>query len=254
MLTSFFNHPLALGIGLFLFLTAVVEAGFRLSLVTHLTEDEQRREQITASRDVLGVLLSLLLGFTLAMALPRYDLRRQLVLEEANSIGTAGLRADTLPSPYRENVRRILLQYATARLAYSAAGTSAAELREPLVRTKELQTQLWSQAAAVVQTSPTPVVSLFLQSVNELIDISEKRTAALENRIPVTIWVMLVSISLMTCLLFGLATRRRFWLLTFITPLMIAVVLGLIADLDSPRNGFIKTDLRSLQRAERELK
>jgi hypothetical protein len=34
---------------------------------------------------------------------------------------------------------------------------------------------------------------------------------------------------------------------------MIAVVIGLIADLDSPRNGFIRTDLKSPQRVELDL-
>jgi len=86
-----------------------------------------------------------------------------------------------------------------------------------------------------------------------MIDLAEKRMAALENRIPPTIWIMLIVIGVMTCLMFGYATRRQFWLVSLITPLMIAVVIGLIADLDSPRNGFIRTDLNSLQRVELDL-
>jgi hypothetical protein len=78
---------------LFLFAVAV-EAGIRLAVIGDITEDEPDRKQITASRDSLGILLSLMLGFTLAMALPPYDLRRQLAVEEANAIGTASLRAD----------------------------------------------------------------------------------------------------------------------------------------------------------------
>src|SRR4030095_478390 len=177
----------------------------------------------------------------------------QLVVEEANAIGTASLRADALPSPYRQKLRQLLVQYTKALLAYSLAGNSSEELRQPLALTKELQTQLWSQAATLAQTSPTPVVALFLASLNEMIDVAEKRMAALENRIPLTIWTMLIVIGVMTCLMFGYATRRRFWLVSLITPLVIAVVVGLIADLDSPRNGFIQTDLHSLQRVELDL-
>jgi hypothetical protein len=212
------NHPLLLAICLLILFAVAVEAGFRLAVIGGIVGDEQRREQITASRDALGVLLSLLLGFTLAMALPRYHLRRKLVLEEANAIGTSSLRAHALPSPYRERVRQLLLQYTKARLAYSVAGISSEGLREPLALTKELQTQLWSQAAAAAQTSPTPVVALFLQSLNEMIDLAEKRMAALENRIPPTIWIMLIVIGVMTCLMFGYATRRQFWLVSLITP------------------------------------
>ena len=38
-------------------------------------------------------LLALLLAFSLSIAINRYDERRQLVVAEANSIGTAYLRA-----------------------------------------------------------------------------------------------------------------------------------------------------------------
>jgi hypothetical protein len=72
--TMFLDHRLLLSLGLFVLLTATVEAGFRLAVLTSPNIDEERREQIAASRDALGILLSLLLGFTLAMALPRFDL------------------------------------------------------------------------------------------------------------------------------------------------------------------------------------
>ena len=88
MTTLFLDHPLLLSLGLFVLLTATVEAGFRLAVLTSPDIDEERREQIAASRDALGILLSLLLGFTFAMALPRFDLRKQLVMDEANAIGT----------------------------------------------------------------------------------------------------------------------------------------------------------------------
>jgi len=65
-----------------------------------------------------------------------------------------------------------------------------------------------------------------------MIDLVEKRMAALENRIPPTIWIMLTVIGVLTCLVFGRVIRRRFWLVSLITPLMIAVLLSLIADLD----------------------
>lgn len=247
------NNPLWLALALLFLFAILVEAGFRLAVFTGAVSDDARREQITASRDALGVLLSLLLGFTLAMALPRYDLNRQLVLEEANAIGTASLRAEMLPSPQRETVHDLLLAYTRARLAFSLARVDFDELEQSQAHTKQLQSQLWTQAEAAAQSSPTPIASLFVQSLNEMFDLSEKRMAALENRIPQTIWLMLALIGALTCLLFGYAARCRFWLVSVVIPLMIAIVVGLIADLDSPRNGSINTDLRSLERVERDL-
>ena len=48
--------------------------------------------------------------------------------------------------------------------------------------------------------------------------------------------------------------RRRFWPVAVVIPLMIAIVMGLIADLDSPRSGFLRVDLRSLERVEQDLR
>ena len=89
-------------------LVIAVESGFRIAVAANLDEN---REQIAASRDSLGILLSPLLGFTLAMALPRFDLRKHLVLDEANAIATTGLRSGLLPQAQRIQARELLLQY-----------------------------------------------------------------------------------------------------------------------------------------------
>ena len=57
-------------------------------------------------------LLAFMLAFTFGAVTKRYDDRKQLVLDEANAIGTACLRADLLPEPDRDSVRRLLYDYA----------------------------------------------------------------------------------------------------------------------------------------------
>jgi hypothetical protein len=251
--TMFLDHPLYLSLALFVLLTATVEAGFRLAVLTSPNIDEERREQIAASRDALGILLSLLLGFTLAMALPRFDLRKQLVMDEANAIGTASLRAGVLPEAQRSQVRALLGAYVQARQAYSQAAPGETQLTAAIERSKALQSSLWKQAEESARQSPTPMTALFVASLNDTIDLSEKRLTALENRIPPTIWLMLLLIALLTCLISGYGQRRRFWLIAVVSPLMIAIVMGLIADLDSPRSGFLRVDLRSLDRLAQDL-
>jgi hypothetical protein len=137
---------------------------------------------------------------------------------------------------------------------FSRADLDQPEFVSALDRTKSLQLALWDQAKAAAQQRPTPITSLFVASLNETIDLSEKRFAAFEKRIPSPIWLLLVSISMLTCLTFGYGQRRRFWMVAIITPLMVAIVMGLIADLDSPRSGFLREDLRSLNRVTQELK
>jgi hypothetical protein len=96
---SLINHPVGLFFALFTGLLVVVEAGYRFGLFTSANADEERHAQIVAARDGIEILLSLLLGFTLPMALPNYNLRKHLVIDEANAIGTTYLRAQMLPEP-----------------------------------------------------------------------------------------------------------------------------------------------------------
>ncbi len=90
--------------------------------------------------------------------------------------------------------------------------------------------------------------------MNESIDLTEKRLATLENRIPNAIWILLVLISILSCLTIGVSERRRFWFLMGVSPLTIAIVMALIADLDSPRTGLIQVGQQSLRRVQQDLK
>ncbi len=248
-----FDHPGALFVALVLVLLATVEVGFRVGSRMLVNADPHHHEHVVAARDGIGVLLSLLLGFTLAMALPRFDQRKQLVVEEANAIGTAALRAQALPEPLRTTELTLLRQYVDARMEFSEIGVSEAQLQAALARAGQLQKELWRAAAAEAQVRPTPTMSLYLQSLNASIDVSEKRVSARENRIPGGAWFMLIVMSVLTCLTVGYCLQKRFWFVMLLTPLMIAIVLTLVADLDSPRNGWIRVQQPSMERLRRSL-
>jgi hypothetical protein len=110
---------------------------------------------------------------------------------------------------------------------------------------------MWQQSVEVARQSPTPITSLFIQALNESIDLSENRMV--ENRVPPAIWVMLTLISLLPCLTVGLSGRRRFWFVMVLSPL-IAIVMALIADLNSPRTGFIQIGKQIMERVQQDLK
>jgi len=233
---------------IFLTLLVIVEAGFRLGLRNAVKIDEQGHDQVVETRNEIAVLLSLLLGFTLAMVLPRFDQRKLLVVEEANAIGTTYLRAQMLPEGTRGNTQELLRGYVNSRLDFFAAGLSGERMQTALAHSKQVQSSLWQQAVAMAQQSPTPISALYIQSLNEMIDLDAKRVAALENRIPTTIWLMLMFIAILTCLTVGYSQRRRFLLSTVVPPLMIAIVMSLIADLDTPRSGLITIGQQSMER------
>ncbi len=189
-------------------------------------------------------LLALLLGFTFAMTVSRFEVRKQLVLDEANAIHTTFLRAQLLPQPQRQEVSQLLRQYVEVRLKFYQAGVDPGRLREAERQAEQLHLLLWSYAAAIGEKDPRAVTTgLFLQSLNEVIDLYAKRLTALENHVPEIILVLLYSAALVANGLIGygcgLGGRRNFYV-TLTASMLIAFVIWVIVDLDRPRRGLIK--------------
>lgn len=242
------NHPWELGLILFVLLALALELGRRVAVLSRLHEDPNRKDQMATIRDGLFLLVSLLLGFTLALASPRYAERHALLIEEAISIGTTYLRAGTLPQTYREHSQRLLREYADARLDLGNAGLDSTRLDETTDRSKRIQEELWRDAAAVSQIDRTPVTAVYIESLNETIDLHEKRIAALENRVPQSVWLLIISVSVIAVFTRGLTISSRFWVTLILIPFTIAIVVALIADLDTPSSGLIRLDQRAMER------
>ena len=88
-------------------LLALSEFGWRVGLCTQPAQTGTMKDGGSVPAAVLS-LLGLLLGFTFAMAVSRHDTRRELVVQEANSILTTARRAQLLPEPQATNVGRLL--------------------------------------------------------------------------------------------------------------------------------------------------
>lgn len=247
------NHPWELGSILFVLLALALELGRRVAVRSRLHEDSNLKDQMATIRDGLFLLVSLLLGFTLALASPRYAERRALLIEEAVSIGTTYLRAGTLPQTYREHSQRLLREYADARLDLGNAGLDSARVSETTVRSKRIQEELWRDAAAVSQIDRTAVTAVYVESLNETIDLHEKRIAALENRVPQSVWLLIISVSVIAVFTRGLTLSSRFWVTLVLIPFTIAIVVALIADLDTPSSGLIRLDQRAMERLKADL-
>jgi hypothetical protein len=196
-------------------------------------------------------LFGLLLAFTFSMAVSRYDLRKQLVVEESTSIGTTYLRAQLLPEPYRSEISRLLRQYVDIRLEFFAVGADLERVAQVGDETEKLQDELWAQAIAAGAVDHHAITTgLFLQSLNETIDLPAKRLAALQNRIPeIVIFLLFFGGVLAVGVVgygYGLGTRRSVFLLSALS-VLIAVVVLVIIDLDRPRRGLITVSQQSMQ-------
>ena len=250
---SLLNHPWEFGLLLLVILALVLEVGYRLAISARIQEDPDRKDQMIAIRDGLFLLLSLLVGFTLALAASRYSERRELLIQEAVSIGTTYLRAGTLPPPYRDQSQQLLRQYVDARIDLDNAGMDRGRFAEASARSKHIQEELWSNGAAVTQSDRTAITATYINSLNETIDLHDKRIGALENRIPQSIWILIVSVSMIAVFSRGLTLTHRFWPTLVLIPLTIAIVVALIADLDTTSTGLIRLDQRAMYRLKADL-
>ncbi len=212
------DHPWTFFALVVVLMTGMSHAGYWLRRRTTADTDDRVHEQIVAAAAAaVGLLLSLLIAFTLPMAVDRFNVRRELMVDEANSVGTTDLRARMLPPAFSEPIRAILREYVDVRLEYGRSAYDDARLQRAVLRTKELQDQLWRHSVALAREARDPITSLFLQSSNGTIDLSEKRLAALENRVPLPVWIMLVLIATLACIVVGATVRRRYWLAMLIS-------------------------------------
>jgi hypothetical protein len=195
-------------------------------------------------------LLALIIGFTFAMALSRFEARRDAVVQEANAIGTTALRARLLPEPHRAESLKLLREYVQVRIAAFHSGHSFAELKTTVERSNAIQEALWKQARAVGENDKALVPSgFFIQSLNQMIDAQGVRLAALRNRIPSIVLVMLYVLAAAAGGFVGYASAmdpRLTRLPVVIMGLLISLVLYLIIDLDRPNSGFITNNQQAM--------
>ena len=248
-----FNYPWQMGVVLALVLAGCLDLGRRVAASLKLEQAPQRKEQMGTIRDGMFVLVSLLLGFTLTMAAARFTERRSLLVEEAISIGATYLRANTLPQPYREHSRELLREYVDARLVLNDVSGDSGRMAEVTKHCKHLQEELWSDAAAVAQSDRSAITAGYINLLTETIDLDEKRIASLENRIPLPIWLLIGSVSIIAVFTRGTTLASRFWLTLILVPITIALVAALIADLDAPTRGLILLDQRAMQRVKADI-
>ncbi|MGR8941814.1 MAG: bestrophin-like domain [Gammaproteobacteria bacterium] len=235
---------------LFICMLLAMEIGFR----SGRRKEARSTEAITQANAVLVSmlgLLALLLAFTFSAALQRYEDRSQTIVAEANAIGTTYLRARLLPKGMPDEVKTLLRQYLGVRIQEGRVDATEPGLHESLLhQAKLMEAELWSHAVRAAELDGRPVTSgLFIQSLNELIDTSCTRNAALDRHVPeIVLFLMFATIVLTTATL-GYASGiagHRVTFAAFVLVVLIALVVFLIVDLDRPRRGLIHVSQESL--------
>lgn len=233
-------------------LLLVSELMFRAGRARGVPASEHVHAQVTGAQASSLGLLALMLAFTLSMAESRFNARRGILIAEANAIGTTYLRAAYLPEPMRSQSRQQLRDYVKARRAYYRA--SLAEEPAATARGQELQRRLWDQVVTFAPSHlDSDVVALYIESLNQVIDLEASRDLAIGARMPWTINFLLVIIALVAVGITGYATGLgggRVSVTLYVTPALVALACTIVADLDRSRAGYISTGDRPMVRLE----
>jgi len=235
-------------------LLLAAEAGWRFG---RRSEDEKLHGHVAGITAATLGLLGLLLAFTFSMSSARYDHRKQLILNEANAIGTAWLRAGLLNEPLRGGLQKTLSEYAGSRIALYDAGLDALRFTAAVERSEALQRLMWGLVARVAREDARPgVVFGVMEAMNEVFDLHEARVAALENYVPAGLILMLITVAALSLSLVGWTAGlagRRSHAATVLFAVLVTVVLGVIMDLNRPQRGLMRTGQNSMLRLQKSL-
>ena len=207
--------------------------------------DNRSPEGLGTIEAAIFALLGLLLGFAFAGAMSRLDARRQLIVREANAIGTAYLRLDLLPLSAQPDLRRLFRDYLTLRLrAYEVSDLEATD--RYIAQATELQRQIWTRLTTLAPDDQTRnVARTVIPAVNEMIDVTTARTLALRTHLPVPILALLIVVALVSAWVAGyeMAKRqRRSVLHGALYAAIVSATVYTVLDLDNPRVGLIRLD------------
>lgn len=205
---------------------------------------------VTTLEAAIFGLLALMISFTFAMALTRFDERRVAVLNEANAIGTAALRARMLPAPQSVESLKLFRDYVAIRLGITQQVPSSSEMHAAVIRSNQIQDALWLQARQIMAKESGMVpTGLYIQALNEMFDNQQKRLTAYLNRVPNIVFVALYGIAFVAIAFAGYSSGtegRRWRLPVYTVSILVAAVILLILDIDRPGAGFVSISQQPL--------
>ncbi|MCH8616511.1 hypothetical protein LZ016_10410 [Sphingomonas sp. SM33] len=172
-------------------------------------------------------LLALLLGFTFSLAVDRFETRRVLVVEEANAIHTAYLRAQTFGEPHRATLDGLLLRYLDVRIRLGGV-TRHEDVPQLLAETHRLQRQLWDATLAAIANQRDDISSAAMDSMNQVIETASTRRSAREAHVPrrvfVVVFFYMVGTAISLGYVMGPRRRRAIGVLLVLTVISYAVI------------------------------
>jgi hypothetical protein len=239
------------------------ELGRRLGVRDNQRDGAPAEQTVGQLESALFTILALMVGFSFAVALTRFDARRDAILQEANAIGTAALRTQVLaPQPATASLA-LMRDYVRIRLDLVRNPRSPTLLDKEIGESSALQQKLWRIAVDASAGEPRSVsIGLYIQSLNAMIDLQETRLMAARNQVPNIVFMLLYVIAAAAIGFAGYGSGLcgsgvsgsrvpgsrvpgsgvsgpRGRVPIALMGVLVATVIGLIVDIDYPRSGLL---------------
>jgi hypothetical protein len=219
---------------------ATHEIGFWLGSWTR-SKDEPFDRQVALVRTSTAALVAFLIGFAFSGAASRFIDRADLIVKEANALGTAYLRADTIAEPQRGELKAALKEYTADRV--TLLSQEGRDQIEPLLaKVSGLHERMWKSAIKATQDN-APLMAVVLPPINEVIDLHSMHLAMARRHLPIPIMAVLLGTAAIGVGMIGFGNGRigrRFSVLDSVYGVVLAVALWMIIDLDYPGIGIIR--------------
>jgi hypothetical protein len=232
----------AVYVGLVVIMLVVAEVGFRFGIRIRDRNSSPGEAKMTGA--VVGGMLGLMafmMAFTIGIVISQQGERRAMVVEEANAIGTAWLRAGFLEEPDQAAARALLQEYTEIRVA---AANDISLYAATVTRSEEIHSDLWAiMEENVDRGNDTDIMGLVIESINDVIDIHTMRLAAANLRLPRILGILLFLATVLSFLLVGVASsadRKRDTVAMILFALVFVGVMIVIVDLDRPQEGLLR--------------
>lgn len=243
-LLEFPSYQVVAGLLVLMFLAN--EIGYRLGLGKSSKESDNSKTVSSALKASILSFVAFLLAFSFSITTSRHDARREVVLNEANAIGTCYLRAGLLEEPYKTETRKVLREMTDVRIQYFQEGEDLAAAKKSNEELNGLTNDLWAQVEAAFAANTSRVhSSQIIPAANEVIDLNTTREWAVHSRLQPAVLVLLIVSILVSNLLMGHSSGQvegRHCGLWISFNVLLALVLFVVLDYDRPRRGFIQVD------------
>ena len=222
----------------------------------HRDREERLREPLGIVQGAILGVVGLVLAFGLTLAIDRYENRRAAVVDDANTIGTSYLRAQTLREPERTQSIALLRQYGTLSLQLAHEVPDSGAMNRTVDAQTEVQRALWRLAGKALARAPQDTAPrLYVESLNAMIDQRTARVSALRNRIPSDVLALeligsAIALALLTLYLELLGRGR---VPISLAAVLVGALLCVTFDLDRPHRGLINVRAGPLVSLQHEL-